>query len=111
MGCTHPWWVYMVPHCSVCIWVPLNPLLALLFLMWRVHLVSVRAHFTTLFKWSTDPFQSACSVHVSMVHKLLGKQHRTTTKKNARLPKRLRLDKIKIKILCMDSIKIKSTQQ
>ena len=84
----------MVPHCSVCIRVPLKPLLALLFLKWRVHLVSVQAHFTTLFKWSTDPFQSAYSVLVPMVHKLLGKQHRQTNNKKAGLPKRLRLAKI-----------------
>ena len=85
----------MVPHYSVCIWVPLNRLLALLFLRWRVHLVSVQAQFTTLFKWSTDPFQFSCSVPVPMVHKLLGKQHRQTTKKKAGLPIRLRLAKIK----------------
>ena len=71
--------------------VPLNPLLALLFLRWKVHLVSVQAHFTTLFKWSTDSFQSACSVPDPMVHKLLGKQHRQTNNKKVRLPKRLRL--------------------
>ena len=101
----------MVPHCSVCIWVPLNPLLAMLFLRWGIHLVSVQAHFTTLFKWSTDPFQSSCSVPVPMVHKLLGKLHRQTTKKKAGLPKRLRLAIKKMKILCKDSIKIKFTQQ
>ena len=84
----------MVPHCSVCIQVPFNPLLALLFLKWRVHLVSVQAHFTTLFKRSTNPFQSTCSVPVPMVHKLLGKQHRQTNKKKAKLPKMLRLAKI-----------------
>ena len=102
----------MVSHCSVCIWVPLNPLLALLFLRWGIHLVSVQAHFANLFKWSTDPFQSSCSVPVPMVHKLLGKLHRQITKKKVGLPKRLRLAiKKKMKILCKDSIKIKSTQQ
>ena len=98
----------MVPHYFVCIWVPLNPLLALLFLRWKVHLVSVQAHFTIFFKWSTDPFQSSCNVPVPMVHKLLGKQHRQTTKKKAGLRKRLRLANIKkkVKILCKDSIKL-----
>ena len=48
-------------------------------------------HFTALLKWSTDPFQSACSVPVPMVHKMLSKQHRQTTKKKAGLPKRLML--------------------
>ena len=82
------------PLVGVCIWVPLNPLLALLFLRWGIHLVSVQTHFATLFKWSIDPFQSACSVLVPMVHKLLNKPHRQTTNKKAGLPKRLRLAKI-----------------
>ena len=67
----------------------------MLFLKWRVHLVSAQAHFTTLFKWSTDPFKSAYSVPVLMIHKLVDKQHRQTTKKKAGLPKRLGLAKIK----------------
>ena len=98
----------MVPHCLVCIWVPLNPMLALLLLRWKVHLVSVQADFTSLFKWSIDPFQFSCSVPIPMVHKLQGNQH----KKTAGLAKRLRLAIIKkMKNLCKDSIKIKSTQQ
>ena len=108
-----PWWVYMVPHCSICIWVPLNPLLALMFLRWGIHLITIHAHIATLFKWSIDPFQSACSVLVPMVQKLLGKLHRQITKKKAGLPKRIRLaiQKKYLKILCKDSIKIKSNQQ
>ena len=85
----------MVPHCLVCIWVPLNPLLALLLLGWKVHLVSVQADFTSLFKWSTHSFQSGYSVPVPMVHKLQGNQHKQTTKKTAGLAKRLRLANIK----------------
>ena len=84
----------MVPHCSVFIRVPLNPMLALLFLRWWVHLVSVQAHFKTLFKWSTDPFQSTFSVPIRMVHKLLGKQHKQINNEKAGPPKRLRLAKI-----------------
>ena len=55
-GCTHSWGLYMIPHSFACIGIPLYPLLALLFLRWELHLITVQAHFTVLFLGSTDPY-------------------------------------------------------
>ena len=101
-GCTHSWEVYMVPHCSVCIWVPLSPLLALLLLRRRLHVTTVYAQFTALILWSTAPFYSAYCVPIVVLHKLLrkGHKHNKRQKKN-RLAKRLMLAKKQMKIEIM----------
>ena len=106
-GCTHSWGVYMVPHCFICIRVPLSPLLALLLLRWRLHLTIVYAQFTALFLWSIAPnrptvFLSQCCINSYEE----GTKHNKRQKQN-RLPKRLMLAKKERRYkLYIDSIKL-----